>query len=76
MQYYLPLIGESPEHDWSDKTNEGTVTGALVGENPPIGALYGYPADGPLEVAEVGGANPKGPLGHPLYGPFAGPVAA
>lgn len=26
------------------------------------------------EFAAVGGANPKGPLGHPLHGPFGGPV--
>ena len=25
-------------------------------------------------VAAVGGATPKGPLGHPFHGPFAGPV--
>ncbi|KKL75968.1 hypothetical protein LCGC14_2049590 [marine sediment metagenome] len=28
-----------------------------------------------LGQAPVTGANPKGPLGHPLYGPFAGPIA-
>ncbi len=27
-----------------------------------------------LAVAVAGGANPKGPLGHPLWGPLAGPV--
>ena len=27
------------------------------------------------QVAVVVGANPKGPLTHPLYGPFAGPIA-
>ncbi len=26
--------------------------------------------------AAVGGTTPKGPLGHPFFGPFAGPVAA
>ena len=28
-----------------------------------------------LGQAPVGGTTPKGPLGHPLYGPFAGPIA-
>ncbi len=27
-----------------------------------------------LSVAAAGGATPHGPLGHPLWGPFAGPV--
>jgi len=30
---------------------------------------------GAYEFVVVGGANPKGPLTHPLYGPFAGPIA-
>ncbi len=29
-----------------------------------------------VKAAAVGGANPHNPLGHPLYGPFAGPIAA
>ncbi len=29
-----------------------------------------------LNVVAAGGANPKGPLGMPLHGPFAGPVAS
>ena len=29
-----------------------------------------------VKAAAVGVANPHNPLGHPLYGPFAGPVAA
>ncbi len=29
-----------------------------------------------LGVAAAGGANPHGPLGHPLWGPLAGPVVA
>ncbi|KKN00099.1 hypothetical protein LCGC14_1141230 [marine sediment metagenome] len=28
-----------------------------------------------LGQAPVGGTTPKGPLGHPLYGPLAGPIA-
>ena len=27
-------------------------------------------------VAAAGGTTPKGPLGHPFHGPFAGPIAA
>ena len=26
-----------------------------------------------LKIAAVGGATPKGPFGHPFYGPFGGP---
>ncbi len=29
-----------------------------------------------VKAAAVGGATPKGPLGHPFHGPFAGPIAA
>jgi len=29
-----------------------------------------------VKAAAVGGTNPHNPLGHPLYGPLAGPVAA
>lgn len=28
------------------------------------------------EEAAPGGANPKGPLGHPLHGPLGGPIGA
>jgi hypothetical protein len=28
------------------------------------------------DQAAAVGTNPKGPLGHPLHGPLAGPVAA
>lgn len=54
VQFFNPLTGESTEHDWSDKTNEGTLTGTTVGDNPPIGSLYGSPADGPFTVAAGG----------------------
>ncbi len=35
-----------------------------------------YPTSTPIQfpVAAVGGANPKGPLGMPFHGPFAGPI--
>lgn len=26
------------------------------------------------DTAAVGGANPKGPFGHPFHGPFGGPI--
>ena len=72
--FYLPLIGVSPEPDFSPNTNTGTVTGTTVSNGPPIGPLFGYGTDRGLTVAAVGGANPHGPLGHPFHGPFAGPV--
>lgn len=75
--FYLPLIGVSPEPDFSPNTNTGTVTGTTVGEGPPIGPLFGYGTDRGFTVAApVGGANPRGPLGHPLHGALAGPIAA
>ena len=74
--FYLPLIGVSPEPDFSPNTNTGTVAGTTISNGPPIGPLFGYGTDRGFTVAAVGGANPHNPLGHPLYGPLAGPVAA
>ena len=39
--------------------------------NAPIAAA---PIADTLEEAAPAGANPKGPLGMPLHGPFGGPV--
>lgn len=41
----------------------------------PLGFLHPY-SRVIAKVAAVGGANPHGPLGHPLHGPLAGPIAA
>ena len=39
---FWPLLGVSPEGDYSGNKNSGTVTGALVGTtNPPINRMFG-----------------------------------
>lgn len=74
--FYHPIIGDSPEPDFSANTNTGTVTGTTVSNGPPIGPLFGYAGYHGLTVSGAPpGARPQGPLGHPLHGPFAGPVA-
>jgi len=75
-EFDLPLWGDSTEVDISGNGFNGTVTGATVADNPPIGPAWGTDDTTPFLVAAPGGTNPKGPLGHPFYGPFAGPVAA
>lgn len=57
----LPLWGDSPEPDLSGNGNNGTVTGATVADNPPVGLQFGFderayraPAVGPsLPTGEV-----------------------
>lgn len=63
-----------------DSVDKNTATDTNhTGGLPGIGLAKGFSADGIddfkawLDVA-VGGANPKGPLGMPLHGPFGGPV--
>lgn len=52
--------------------NDGDWTYTINDENETAARKWLY---GAIEVAAVaGGANPKGPLGMPLHGPFGGPV--
>lgn len=55
--FYLPLIGASPEPDWSGNKNNGTVAGTTITNNPPvIPYSAGFWGHGPLiEVAAPGG---------------------
>jgi hypothetical protein len=39
--FYLPLIGLSPEPDWSGSGNNGTVNGTTVSDMPPTKTGYG-----------------------------------
>ncbi len=75
---------------WKAATLEATLDGVISDTSfydralsaTEIQALYINP-DLPMQEelpvwlgqAPVGGTTPKGPLGHPLYGPFAGPIA-
>lgn len=42
VQFYLPIIGGSPEPDWSGKLNNGTVNGTTVSDMPPVAWNYGF----------------------------------
>ncbi|HDZ13377.1 MAG TPA: hypothetical protein ENH60_00580 [Pricia sp.] len=69
------LHGTGSQPDLSGNGNAGTVTSATVIGHVPLGLPFGSDSTLHYSVAAVG-ANPKGPLGHPLHGPFGGPVAA
>jgi len=75
LEVWSPMINaEDPVPDWSGNGRTLTLT------NTPVNSDYGPPVSIGrtrtyfIPAAVVGGANPKGPLGHPLHGPFAGPV--
>lgn len=66
---YYPMIREVTDViDGQDLT----VTGATVQDHPPI--IYPSTPIIGIPTAAVVAANPKGPLGHPFHGPFAGPI--
>jgi len=75
---YTPLYGlVSPDPDLSGNKRNGTVTGATLANHAPVIPYSArFWGDGPLIEVAAGGATPHNPLGHPLYGPFAGPIAA
>jgi hypothetical protein len=77
VRYYELYGTASPEVDWSGNGGVATVTGATQADHSPAQPPFAdFDWQGAFTVAAVGGANPKGPLGHPLYGALAGPVAA
>lgn len=88
MKLFTPdkfALGRLPDSSPTSSTNSGIIYAAFM----PAGfssaeaqKLYRDPS-GPFRmwdeagvVYAVGGGNPKGPFGHPLWGPFAGPLAA
>lgn len=36
VQFFLPIIGASPEVDWSGNKNTGTVSGTTISDMPPV----------------------------------------
>lgn len=56
LRGWWPLIGASPEPDWSGNVANGTVTGALVDRNPPIPAPFSG-IDGIMAWAGGGGGG-------------------
>ena len=76
--FYHPLgQGDGLEPDFGPRgnhaiLNNGTVTN-ITATYPNIILETTQPFFMPQLVA-VGGATPKGPLGHPLHGPFGGPI--
>lgn len=71
VKFYLPLGFGSPEADWSGTGNTGTVTGATIGENPPVGTWFG----GNNELYEGGAAAPATVVQDPLMAPGIVPTA-
>jgi hypothetical protein len=61
LQYFFPLIGNvSPEVDWSGEDVAGTITGTLgVGDNPPIGPIFGFAHGFQGNVEAVAAAVPN-----------------
>lgn len=58
---HLPLIGASPEPDFSGGGHSGTVAGSSVADHAPVGPWSGFDLGRHGETA-VGGAGPVGPL--------------
>ena len=73
---YIPMFGNTsgPEPCWvstDSLTHQATPT--LSANHPRI--IYpSSPIFIPVAAGAPPGANPHGPLGHPLHGPFAGPI--
>lgn len=80
--------GGQEELGWDASGNTTGATFTLVGCTPDVSDeatiilnnassnfvfLNGYHIDNVVESG--GGATPKGPLGHPFYGPFRGPIS-
>ena len=78
LKFHSILDGSSSENDFSPTGLTGTVNGTIpIAAGPPIQPPFGYDIDWPpAVVAAAPGVGPHNPLGHPLYGPFAGPIAA
>ena len=73
LAHYWRLVNGTYE-DLVGGVNMSTAVGtpSATGHNPII-----YPGSAIYlshEAPAVGGANPKGPLGHPLHGALAGPI--
>lgn len=73
LAQYYPLVGRhSPEIELIAGA-DGTLTGTSAAEHPRImyspHSRLGY-------VGSAAPTTPHGPLGHPLWGPLAGPVGA
>lgn len=77
LQMYAPLWGRgSPEPELIGGGGGFVVTGSGASLDHP--RMY-YPYSHQFTahtVAVGGGTTPKGPLGHPLHGPFGGPIGA
>ncbi len=71
---FWPLTGASTG---DEPPSVGTIT---LGELNTVGTAESNVLSHPMLIAPVGisaaapAANPKGPLGHPLHGPLAGPI--
>jgi hypothetical protein len=56
VEFYLPMIGESPEPDFSGSGNDGTINGTIgVGNNPPI-AMFPAAIPEVFPTAAAGGS--------------------
>ena len=57
LELYQPLGHGSPEPDYSGKLRNGTVTGAVVADHPPMMSAFGFDSYGVFASA-VGGSTP------------------
>lgn len=72
---YVPLVRDSGGVI-DRKGIAWTINGTPTDSAHPALIMPAGPRIIPVPAAAVGGTTPHGPLGHPFYGPFAGPVAA
>ena len=75
--HILGAHGTTTVEDMSGNGFTGTKTGTLtLAANPPfVGRFPGIGHNNPpYEVAVGGATRPQGPFGHPLTGPFGGPI--
>lgn len=75
LRHYYRITGQTAlELDLVGDLNMTAVGAGAAAPHPRI--IYPHRHQTFITPAAVGAANPKGPLGMPLHGPFAGPVAA
>lgn len=71
-EFWPILIGERTRGIYNNRNF--TEAGTLTDEDGPFVPFGGSAKIFPFQGAAAGGANPKGPLGNPFFGPFGGPI--
>ncbi len=76
---YWPLYaftGDAPDFGGGKFNLTDTNTVLTANHAPIVPYSRRFWGHGPLIGVAAAGARPQGPLGHPLHGPLAGPIAA